>query len=185
VTDTTTIPAARPTRPRAAGWNTWDVQFHTGYAHLPSGVRVRFALASPDGTVFDGFTWRHGLTRLGHHTVDGRYAQVTVNALDTDLDLRFTGDDDTLDATATVSGPADVVVIVDRMPHTGDSTPLRLGGAHEASSGDAGAASWSTMIELGGLRWRLESWAPPPPGAPRGGRPRGGAPPRPGPPLDF
>jgi putative isomerase len=109
-----TVPAAR-------GWNTWDVQYHTGWVHLPSGLRLRFALRSPDGALCDGFTWRHGLVRLGHHTVDGRYAEVTVRARDTELWLRAGGGGDSLDVLASTSGGDDEpVLIVDGMPGVGD-----------------------------------------------------------------
>jgi hypothetical protein len=94
-------------------------------SHLPTGRRVRFALAAADGSVADSFTWRHGLVRLGHHTVDGAYAQVVVRALGTTLELEFAGGGDVLHATATVTGdqPADLVLIVDRMP--GVAAPTR------------------------------------------------------------
>nr|WP_246210777.1 trehalase family glycosidase [Phytoactinopolyspora alkaliphila] len=107
-------PAGPPLSPRPAGWNTWDVRYHTGMSHLPSGLRLRFGLAGSDGTVFDGFTWRHGLVRLGHHTVDGRYAHAVVSALDTSLDMQFAGGGDVLDVVASVAGdqPADLVVVI-------------------------------------------------------------------------
>jgi hypothetical protein len=66
------------TRPVAKGWNTWDVRYHTAAMHLPSGTRVRLGIGTPDGRIVDDFTWRRGLERLGHHTVDGEYAEVTV-----------------------------------------------------------------------------------------------------------
>jgi len=59
-------------------WNTWDVDTHTGMVHLPSGTRVRFGV--PDHPI-DGYTWRDGLVRLGPHTADGSYAEVTVDGL--------------------------------------------------------------------------------------------------------
>jgi hypothetical protein len=107
---TGTVPAPR-------GWNTWDVRYHTGWVHLPSGLSVRFGLRSPSGhELCDGFTWRHGLVRLGHHTVDGRYAEVTVRAFDTELRLRVRGGGDELDVLATTDGPASLVCIVDGQP---------------------------------------------------------------------
>ncbi|WP_116953229.1 MGH1-like glycoside hydrolase domain-containing protein [Jiangella endophytica] len=80
------------TTPTPAGWNTWDVRTHTGMTHLPSGLRVRFGLLDAAGTpVLDGFTWRHGLVRLGHHTVDGSFAEVTVEVDGVELRLTMAG----------------------------------------------------------------------------------------------
>lgn len=100
------------TTPTPTGWNTWDVRYHTGWAHLPDGPRVRFGLRGPDGAVFDGFTWRHGLVRLGHHTVDGGYAAVDVSAHDTTLRLECAGGGE-LSVRADRDGPAALVVFVD------------------------------------------------------------------------
>ena len=77
--------------PAPTGWNTWDVRTHTGMSRLPSGPRVRFGVLGPDGPVLDGFTWRDGLERLGPHTVDGGYAEVTVRAAGHRLRLTFAG----------------------------------------------------------------------------------------------
>ncbi|RKN41197.1 MGH1-like glycoside hydrolase domain-containing protein [Streptomyces hoynatensis] len=99
--------------PAARGWNTWDVHVHTGVAHLPSGTRVRFGLVGARGPVLDAFTWRDGLVRLGHHTVDGEFAEVTVEAEGVPLRLAFAGGPgDVLHATAETTGA--VVVVVDR-----------------------------------------------------------------------
>ena len=70
------------------GWNTWDVDSHTGMVHLPSGPRLRFGIPS---TPLDAFTWRDGLVRLGPHTVDGSYAEVTVEAAGGQLHLEMAG----------------------------------------------------------------------------------------------
>ncbi|GAA1863353.1 MGH1-like glycoside hydrolase domain-containing protein [Asanoa iriomotensis] len=99
--------------PAPRGWNTWDVQFHTGWNHLPGGLRLRFALRDNDGTLFDGFTWRHGLVRLGHHTVDGRFASVEVAAFDTGLKLTASGGPDDLVVRAETAGRAAPVLLVD------------------------------------------------------------------------
>ncbi|MCP2321654.1 hypothetical protein HDA40_000161 [Hamadaea flava] len=96
-------------------WNTWDTQYHTAAAHLPSGLRVRAAIVSPDGTVTDGFTWREGLERLGHHTVDGEYAEVTVRAGEALLRLVFTNP-----AANVLAGLAEL------LPGTPDGTRVRL-----------------------------------------------------------
>jgi glycogen debranching enzyme len=78
--------------PEPRGWNTWDVRTHTGMTHLPSGLRVRFGLLDGNGTpVLDGFTWRHGLVRIGHHTVDGSFAEVTVEVDGVELRLVMAG----------------------------------------------------------------------------------------------
>jgi glycogen debranching enzyme len=119
------------TVPEPSGWNTWDVQYHTGWVHLPSGLRLRFALRAAQGHVFDGFTWRHGLVRLGHHTVDGGYAAVSVRAHDTELALRVRGGGDELDVLADRDGPADLVLIVDEAPGFGaDPAAVRHGVGH-------------------------------------------------------
>src|SRR6185369_7662656 len=107
--------AERMTIPEAAGWNTWDVRYHTGWTHLPGGLRLRFGLRGPDGTVFDGFTWRHGLVRLGHHTVDGRYAAVTVTAHGATLRLEASGGEE-LTILATGTPGAELVVMLDEAP---------------------------------------------------------------------
>ncbi|WP_053171451.1 MGH1-like glycoside hydrolase domain-containing protein [Streptomyces sp. SBT349] len=97
--------------PVPAGWNTWDVRHHTGMSHLPSGPRVRFGLVGEDGPVVDGFTWRDGLVRLGHHAVDGSFAEVTVEAGGVALRLAFGGGTgDVLHATAETAGAAVLVV---------------------------------------------------------------------------
>ncbi|PZF83542.1 MGH1-like glycoside hydrolase domain-containing protein [Jiangella anatolica] len=80
------------TAPAPRGWSTWDVRTHTGMTHLPSGLAVRFGLLDAAGRpVFDGFTWRRGLVRLGHHTVDGSFAEVTVEADGVELRLTMAG----------------------------------------------------------------------------------------------
>ena len=99
--------------PAPRGWNTWDVRFHTGWTHLPGGLRLRFALRDNDGTLFDGFTWRHGLVRLGHHTVDGGFASVEVTAFDTELSLTASGGLDDLIVSASATGRAVPVLLVD------------------------------------------------------------------------
>ncbi|NUR71434.1 MAG: hypothetical protein HOU81_11485 [Hamadaea sp.] len=96
-------------------WNTWDTQYHTAAAHLPSGLRIRAAIVAPDGTVTDGFTWREGLERLGHHTVDGEYAEVTVRAGEALLRLVFTNP-----AANVLTGLAEL------LPGTPDGTRVRL-----------------------------------------------------------
>ncbi|WP_129666184.1 amylo-alpha-1,6-glucosidase [Phytoactinopolyspora endophytica] len=178
--------------PRPVGWNTWDVRYHTGVAHLPTGLRLRFGLAAPRGdAVHDGFTWRHGLVRLGHHTVDGAYAQVTVAALETTLDLQFAGGGDTLDAVASATAdgptgqqvrqlsdqasvrsgsPADVVVIVDRMPGFDvevrfDVEASRTGHANVAGSAPTtgavdGILPPAMTVLVDGRPWRLMLNAP-------------------------
>lgn len=99
------------------GWNTWDVDTHTGMVHLPSGLRVRFGVP---GVPLDGFTWRDGLVRLGPHTVDGSYAEVTVEGLHLQM---AGGPGDVLYVRA--EGPA-VVVALDGAPTDGwriDTSP--------------------------------------------------------------
>lgn len=93
------------------GWNTWDVDTHTGMVHLPSGLRIRFGVP---GRPLDGFTWRDGLVRLGPHTVDGSYAEVTVEGLHLEL---AGGPGDILYARA--EGPAGVIIDLDGAPTDG------------------------------------------------------------------
>lgn len=107
------------------GWNTWDVDTHTGMVHLPSGLRIRFGVP---GVPLDAFTWRDGLVRLGPHTVDGSYAEVTVEGLHLEL---AGGPGDALYARA--EGPTGVLIAVDGAPTTGwhltTSSPERREGA--------------------------------------------------------
>lgn len=98
-------------------WNTWDVDTHTGMVHLPSMRRIRFGVPGAGG-----YTWRDGLVRLGPHTPDGSYAEVTVEGLHLEL---AGGDGDTLHVRAT--GPA-IEVVVDRWRSTEDSTTLEFAG---------------------------------------------------------
>ncbi|SDJ95464.1 MGH1-like glycoside hydrolase domain-containing protein [Nonomuraea jiangxiensis] len=91
------------------GWNTWDVTTHTGMVHLPSGLRVRFGVP---GAPLDGFTWRDGLVRLGHHTVGGDYAEVTVEAGDGLLHLVMAGGS-TDELYVRAEGTAGVLVALD------------------------------------------------------------------------
>lgn len=112
---------ASMTLPAPVDWNTWDVQYHTAAAHLPSGTRVRVGIGTPDGRIIDDFTWRRGLERLGHHTVDGAYAEVTVRCGDALLRLVFTNPrPDVLCGLAELLAPVpdgySVHLIVDRLP---------------------------------------------------------------------
>ncbi|MFD3582720.1 trehalase family glycosidase [Streptomyces sp. NPDC058683] len=118
--------------PAPTGWNTWDVRTHTGMSRLPDGPRVRFGVLGPDGPVLDGFTWRDGLDRLGPHTVDGSYAEVTVRAAGHRLHLTFAGGPgDVLDARAESTGA--IVLSVEGLDDieepTGQTTTVRAGGA--------------------------------------------------------
>jgi putative isomerase len=127
--------------PAPTGWNTWDVEFHTGWVHLPGGLRLRFALQGDDGTRFDGFTWRRGLVRLGHHTVDGRFAAVEVTAFDTRLSL-------------TASGGRDDLVV--RASATGDAAPLLLIDEATGFGGRPVDVSLDGVVTHGSDRWLLE-----------------------------
>lgn len=129
--------------PAPVGWNTWDVHTHTGMTHLPSGLRVRFGLLGADGPVVDGFTWRDGLVRLGPHSVDGRYAEVTVRVGEVPLRLTLAG------------GPGDVLYA--RAESTGQ--PVLVvegadGAAPEAPEGAVGA------VRAGGGDWVVGADAP-------------------------
>jgi putative isomerase len=97
------------------GWNTWDVDTHTGMVHLPSGLRIRFGVP---GAPLDGFTWRDGLVRLGQHTVDGSYAEVTVEAGGGRLHLEMAGGPGDL-LYVRAEGTAGVQVTVDGAPTDG------------------------------------------------------------------
>lgn len=122
--------------PAPTGWNTWDVRTHTGMSVLPSGPRVRFGVPGPDGPVLDGFTWRDGLERLGPHTVDGTYAEVTVRAAGHRLRLVFAGGPgEVLHARAECAGG--VVVSV------------------EGLDGEAESAGPLANVLAGGVRWTV------------------------------
>jgi putative isomerase len=134
------------------GWNTWDTQFHTGVAHLPSGLRIRVAVGTPDGRLVDDFTWRRGLERLGHHTVDGEYAEVTVRCDDAVLRLVFASPEpDQLYALAELTGPGHTVhLIVDRLP----AAPGTVDAVTSGQSVDR------LDVTVNSSRWRLALSAP-------------------------
>lgn len=128
--------------PAPTGWNTWDVRTHTGMSLLPAGPRVRFGVLGPEGSVLDGFTWRDGLDRLGPHTVDGTYAEVTVRAADRRLRLLFAGGPgEVLHARAECTGG--VVLSVEG-----------LDGVESADAPTAGSVTTAT-VRAGGARWTL------------------------------
>ncbi|MER5795698.1 trehalase family glycosidase [Streptomyces sp. NPDC001980] len=125
-------------RPAPIGWNTWDVRTHTGMSRLPAGPRVRFGVLGPDGPVLDGFTWRDGLERLGPHTVDGSYAEVTVRAAGHRLWLEFAG------------GPGDVLHV--RAESTGR---VVLSVADLAGTDEPTGRPDTVTFSAGGLRWTV------------------------------
>ncbi|MEU9449739.1 trehalase family glycosidase [Streptomyces sp. NPDC048277] len=136
--------------PAPTGWNTWDVRTHTGMSRLPSGPRVRFGLLGPEGPVLDGFTWRDGLERLGPHTVDGSYAEVTVRAAGHRLRLVLAG------------GPEDVLHV--RAETTGRLV-VSVDGAVEAdgtveADGAETAEDLAGAVLAGGLRWTVTASSP-------------------------
>ncbi|MGW7548048.1 MGH1-like glycoside hydrolase domain-containing protein [Streptomyces sp. NPDC054770] len=124
--------------PAPTGWNTWDVRTHTGMSRLPSGPRVRFGVLGPEGPVLDGFTWRDGLERLGPHTVDGTYAEVTVRAAGHRLRLEFAG------------GPGDILHV--RAESTG-RVVLSVEGLTGIDDPPAGPDTGTLLA--GGLRWTV------------------------------
>ncbi|MFI6247431.1 MGH1-like glycoside hydrolase domain-containing protein [Streptomyces sp. NPDC051016] len=130
--------------PAPTGWNTWDVRTHTGMSRLPSGPRVRFGVLGPEGPVLDGFTWRDGLERLGPHTVDGGYAEVTVRAAGHRLRLAFAG------------GPGDILHV--RAESTGRIV-LSVEGA-EGAEGVAGPEDPVGTALAGGIRWTVTASSP-------------------------
>ncbi|MGW1801607.1 MGH1-like glycoside hydrolase domain-containing protein [Streptomyces sp. NPDC001984] len=139
--------------PEATGWNTWDVRTHTGMSRLPSGPRVRFGVLGPEGPVLDGFTWREGLERLGPHTVDGTYAEVTVRAAGHRLRLVFAGGPgDVLHARAESTG--NVVLSVEGLDGIDEPT----GRPDSADGVPAGTFLVGTVL-AGGVRWTVTaSW---------------------------
>ncbi|MEO3749405.1 trehalase family glycosidase [Streptomyces sp. B6B3] len=149
--------------PAPTGWNTWDVTTHTGMVHLPSGLRVRFGVLGPDGPVLDGFTWRDGLVRLGHHTVDGSSAEVTVSAADTTVALTMAGGSaPTLHAhVARTAGDAPLVVALDEWSPT---PPLPRCNRHAAPPHDRGlrppglpdGGAAGRYLQVGGITWRVD-----------------------------
>jgi glycogen debranching enzyme len=146
------------TRPAPVDWNTWDVQYHTAAAHLPSGTRVRVGLGTPDGRIVDDFTWRRGLERLGHHTVDGQYAEVTVRYGDATLRLVLTNPrPDVLCGLAELVEPVPdgytVHFIVDRLPGAAADRAVALRQTPEGASDRLDMA-------VGAQRWRVALSAP-------------------------
>jgi putative isomerase len=119
------------------GWNTWDVDTHTGMVHLPSGLRIRFGIP---GAPLDAFTWRDGLVRLGPHTVDGSYAEVTVEAGEGRLHLELAG------------GPGDVLYA--RAEGT-TGVLMEIDGWHGAD-----VTQSAGEIRAGETRWRLTTSPP-------------------------
>ncbi|GIG68907.1 MGH1-like glycoside hydrolase domain-containing protein [Phytomonospora endophytica] len=126
-----------PPIPPPTGWNTWDVRFHTGWLHLPSGLRARVAVRSADGELFDEFTWRHGFGRLGHHTVDGAYAALRAQAFGSTVDIEVAGGD-RLSLLARCEGGASVTILIDRKAGYGESAPV-----FGDESVEAGGESWT------------------------------------------
>jgi hypothetical protein len=139
------------TRPAPVDWNTWDVQYHTAAAHLPSGARVRVAVGTPDGRTVDDFTWRRGLERLGHHTVDGEYAEVTVRCDDLVLRLIFTnpranvlcGLVELLDP---VPDGYSVHLVVDRLPGAPADHTVALAGTADRWDLAVGPQRWQVVL---------------------------------------
>ncbi|MFF7472828.1 trehalase family glycosidase [Streptomyces sp. NPDC008092] len=127
--------------PAPTGWNTWDVRTHTGMNRLPDGPRVRFGVLGPEGPVLDGFTWRDGLERLGPHTVDGSYAEVTVRAAGHRLRLEFAG------------GPGDVLDVL------AESTGVVVLSV-EGLDGIEQQTDLAATVCVGGIRWTVTTSAP-------------------------
>ncbi|MGP2436116.1 amylo-alpha-1,6-glucosidase [Streptomyces sp. JW3] len=133
--------------PAPAGWNTWDVRTHTGMSRLPCGPKVRFGVLGREGPVLDGFTWRDGLDRLGPHTVDGSYAEVSVRAAGHRLRLVLAGGPtDVLHVRAECTGQ--VVLSVEDVEEVGEVGEV-------ADLGDPARA-----VRAGGLRWDVAASRP-------------------------
>lgn len=137
------------------GWNTWDVDTHTGMVHLPSGLRIRFGIP---GAPLDAFTWRDGLVRLGPHTVDGSYAEVTVEAAGGRLHLEMAGGPgDVLYARA--EGTAGVLVAVDGATMAGwhiDPAPGEYAGPVDLVVAPDGAPAGDSQTVLAQRRAEAE-----------------------------
>ncbi|GIH15109.1 amylo-alpha-1,6-glucosidase [Rugosimonospora africana] len=146
------------TRPAPIDWNTWDVQYHTAAAHLPSGTRVRVGIGTPDGRIVDDFTWRRGLERLGHHTVDGQYAEVTVRCGDAVLRLVLTNPRPNVlcglaELVESVPDGYTVHLIVDRLPGAPTDHTVAL-----PEAPDGATDRWD--LQVGAQRWRVALSAP-------------------------
>lgn len=140
--------------PAATGWNTWDVRTHTGMSLLPSGPRMRLGVLGAEGPVLDGFTWRDGLERLGHHTVDGTFAEVTVRAAGHRLRLVFAGGPgEVLHARAVSTGT--VVLSVEGL----DGVDDRTGRPDPGAAAPNGTFRVATVL-ADGLRWTLTASSP-------------------------
>ncbi|GHE79285.1 hypothetical protein GCM10017786_06390 [Amycolatopsis deserti] len=133
------------TRPAPAGWNTWDTQYHTAAAHLPSGLRIRLAVGTPDGGLADDFTWRRGLDRLGHHTVDGEYAEVTLRCDDARVRLVFASPEPDVLAALAEPHEADghrVHLLIDRLPGAAGPVTADSTGSTDRLDLTAGESRW-------------------------------------------
>lgn len=140
--------------PAPTGWNTWDVRTHTGMSRLPSGPRVRLGVLGPEGPVLDGFTWRDGLERLGPHTVDGTYAEVTVRAAGHRLRLVFAGGPgDILHVRAETTGH--VVMSVEGLAGIDEPT-----GPPDAAGGVPAGTFLVGTVLAGGIRWTVTASSP-------------------------
>jgi putative isomerase len=112
-------------------WGTWDARHHTAVVHPGSGLRLRGAIGC-GSQVADGFTWRRGLVDVGHRSVDGRYAAITVGCGHATLALEYarTGEGHLLGSMVLETEAADheLVVILDRGEVSDDLT-ARIGDA--------------------------------------------------------
>ncbi|MDB5188395.1 MAG: hypothetical protein JWO50_915 [Candidatus Kaiserbacteria bacterium] len=104
--------------PAAIGWNTWDVQYHTGWVHLPDGLRVRLVVIDADSTVWDDVTWRRGMTRMGRHSIDGSYTDTSWQRAGLSVRARAAAAGSTLLVSVTTesAGAARCGVVIDVSP---------------------------------------------------------------------
>jgi putative isomerase len=94
---------------KAQGWNTWDVHYVNAVVHLETRIEIIFGLFDPQTNEHrETFTWRENLHRLGHHSLDGRYASISLKWHGTIVTFEFASDGDQLAARFTAIGTDDL-----------------------------------------------------------------------------
>ncbi|MFC7639703.1 hypothetical protein ACFQX6_00550 [Streptosporangium lutulentum] len=112
---------------------------HDPHRHGPPAVRTADPVRRARRPL-DGFTWRDGLVRLGHHTVDGSYAEVTVEAGGGQLHLVMAG------------GPTDALYV--RAKGTAGVLVVLDGWRGTDVAADGG------LVRVGGELWRVDGSVP-------------------------
>lgn len=94
------------------GWNTWDVHRVNAVVHFETRIEVVFSLFDPQtGEHKDTFTWRDDLHRLGHHSLDGRYAAISLKWHGTVVEFEYASDGDQLAVRVTPVSTDDLYLV--------------------------------------------------------------------------